>query len=94
MYKLSISPSTIFFISENKTLAGKEDRNYEGEALGRKLAVVFFEHVPDQNLVRRVDRSSLALKPQLLTIAELLQTCGFALPHDPKRSSAAAEPLF
>ena len=94
MYKLSISPSSIFYISENKTLAGKEDRNYEGEAMGRKLAVVFFEHVPDQDLVRRVDRTSLALKPVLLTIAELLQTCGFALPHEPERSSAATELLL
>ena len=94
MYRLSISPSTILYISENKTLAGKEDRNYEGEAMGRKLAVVFFEDVPGQNLVRRVDRTSLGLKPQLLTIAELLQTCGFALPHEPERSSAAAELLL
>ena len=43
MYKLSSSPSAVFYIAENKTLAGKEDRAYEGEALGRKLAIVFFE---------------------------------------------------
>ena len=41
MYKLSSSPSAVFYIAESKTLAGKEDRAYEGEALGRKLAIVF-----------------------------------------------------
>jgi hypothetical protein len=35
MYKLSCQPSVILYIAENKTLAGKEDRSYEGEALGR-----------------------------------------------------------
>ena len=42
MYKLSCRPSVHFYVAENKTLAGKEDRAYDGEALGRKLAVVFF----------------------------------------------------
>ena len=42
MYKLSCRPSAHFYVAENKTLAGKEDRAYDGEALGRKLAVVFF----------------------------------------------------
>ena len=41
MYKLS-SPSAVFYIAENNALVGKADRAYEGEALGRKLAVVFF----------------------------------------------------
>ena len=40
MYKLSCGPS-VFYVSENKSLAGKEDRHYEGEALGRKLVVIF-----------------------------------------------------
>ena len=43
MYKLSSSPSVVFYIAENKTLAGEEDRTYEAEATGRKLAIVFFE---------------------------------------------------
>ena len=33
----------VLYVAENKTLAGKEDRTYEGEAQGRKLAVVLFE---------------------------------------------------
>ena len=41
MYKLPCRPSVHFYVAENKTLAGKEDRAYDGEALGRKLAVVF-----------------------------------------------------
>ena len=30
MEKLSFSPSAVFFIAENKSLAGTEDRIYEG----------------------------------------------------------------
>ena len=43
MYRLSINPAVVLYVAENKTLAGKEDRTYEGEAQGRKLAVVLFE---------------------------------------------------
>ena len=43
MFKLSCRPSAVIYVAENKTLAGKEDRTYEGEATGRKLAFVFNE---------------------------------------------------
>ena len=46
MYKVSCKLATTLYVAENKTLAGKEDRVYEGEALGRKMAIVFFEGVP------------------------------------------------
>ena len=95
MYKLSLCPSVIIYVSENKTLAGREDREYEGEASGRKVAFVFFEAAPGPGgLVQRVNRETLALTPELLTIAELLQTCGFTLPPDPDRSAATAELLM
>ena len=94
MYSLSSSPCTIFYIAENKTLAGKEDKGYQGEALGRKLAVSFFEKV-GENLVQRVDRESMRLQQTLLTIAELLQTIGgVEVPHDPERTAAATEVLL
>ena len=94
MYKLSCSPSSILYVAENKTLAGKEDRTYEGEAMGRKLAIVFFEVAPG-GLVRRVHRETLALQQQLLSLAELLQTIGgVALPPDPARTAADAELLL
>ena len=64
-----------------------------GEANNRKLAVIFFEAI-DGGLVRRVLREGTSLQPQLLTIAEILQACGFVLPVDPLRSSAAAEILL
>ena len=93
MYIISCSPSVILYISENKTLAGKEDRTYDGEALGRKLVVTFFEKVG--GLVQRVDKSSKGLKQQLLNCAEILQTIGgCALPVDPDRSAADTEILF
>ena len=57
MYQLSCRPSVTIYVAENKTLAGKEDRAYEGEAMGRKLALVFFEPAGG-NLVRRADRTS------------------------------------
>ena len=36
MYRVSCKPSLVIYVAENKTLAGKEDRAYEGEAMGRK----------------------------------------------------------
>ena len=95
MYKFSCRPSAIIYVAENKTLAGKEDRTYEGEATGRKLAIVFFEDAGG-GLVRRVDRETLAMKQHLLTLAELLQTIGgfVAVPPDPERTSANTELLL
>lgn len=92
MYKLSCGPS-VFYVSENKSLAGKEDRHYEGEALGRKLVVTFFTQAPDGH-VERVNKDNLAMRQELLTIAEILQACGFALPPDPERTAATAELLL
>ena len=84
----------MIYVAENKTLAGKEDRTYEGEAVGRKLAFVFFEPA-EGNLVRRVDRSTSGMQQQLLSLAELLQTIGgVAVPADPERSSAETELLL
>ena len=42
MYRVSCNPSVVLYVVENKTLAGKEDRAYEGEAMGRKMVLVFF----------------------------------------------------
>ena len=36
MYKLSCKPSAILYIADNKTLAGKEDRTYEGGPWGAR----------------------------------------------------------
>ena len=41
MYRVSCNPSVVLYVAENKTLAGKEDRAYEGEAMGRNLVLVF-----------------------------------------------------
>ena len=71
MYTLSCSPSSILYVAENKTLAGKEDRTYEGEASGRRVAIVFFEDAAG-GLARRVHRESLGMQQQLLSLAELL----------------------
>ena len=84
----------ILYIAENKTLAGKEDRTYEGEALGRKMAIVFFEDAPG-GLVRRVHRENLGMQQQLLSLAEVLQTIGgIAVPPDPARTAADTELLL
>lgn len=85
--------NTLFYINENKTLAGKEARNNAGEALGRKLALTFFEDA-GRGLVRRVNQERLALSSQLLTPAEVLQVCGFALPLDADRTAADTEVLL
>ena len=92
-YKLSSWPSVFFYVSENKTLAGKEDKNNEGEAYGRKMALAFFE-AAGGDIVQRVDKSYEGLKVELLSVAELLQTCGQVLPVDPARSAAESELLL
>ena len=97
MYKVSCKLAALFYIADNKTLAGREDRAYEGEAQGRKLAVVFFEDMPGPGgLVQRVHRESLGMQQNLLTIAELLQTLGGGpvLPADPERTAAQTELLL
>jgi hypothetical protein len=93
MYRLSCSPSVVLYISENKTLAGKEDRAYEGEASGRKLVMTFFED-DGKGLVQRVDRTSLALKQQRISLAELLHTLRIPLPPDADRTAANTELLL
>ena len=94
MYRVSCNPSVILYIAENKTLAGKEDRIYEGEALGRKIAVVVFEDM-DGDLVRRVHRETLGMQQVLLSIAEILQTLAPELvPVEPDRPPAQTELMF
>ena len=91
LYKIPGS-SSILYIMESKTLAGKEARNYEGEAIGRKLVVVFYRaREGPEGIVERVEDSSLAMRPQLLTLAEILIALGFTLPPDPERTSAETE---
>ena len=93
MYRVGDSPSYLYVV-ENKTLAGREDKSYEDEAVGRKLSLAFFES-GEGDLVQRADRSSSGLSQQLLNVAELLQTLGVVvLPPDPDRSSADSELLY
>lgn len=94
-FSFSSCPSVFFYVSENKIVAGRRSR-MEGEALGRNLAVVFFEPLEvGGNLVRRVDRGDLAMTPKLLTIAELMTNCGIRLPlgdgAGASRTAAASE---
>ena len=93
MYRVSLKPETLIYVSENKSLAGKEEKATEGEASGRKLVVTFFEDCED-GLVHRVDREGCTLRPQLLNIAEILQILGCALPPDPERTTATTELLL
>ena len=94
MYRLSCKPSVVLYIAENKTLGGREDKSYEGEALGRKMAVVFFEDY-ERGQVRRVDRETVGMHQVLLSIAEVLQTIGaIIVPPDPARTAAQTELLY
>ena len=85
MYRLFCKPSVVLYIAENKTLAGKENRTYDEEAMGRKLAIVFFED-GDEGMVRRVDRGGAGMHQVLLTLAEILQTIGGVDLHRPDRA--------
>ena len=72
MYRLSCKPSVILYIAENKTLGGREDRSYDGEALGRKMVVVIFEDMPGPGcLARRVHRDTVGMQQVLMSIAEV-----------------------
>ena len=88
MYRVSCNPSVVLYVAENKTLAGREDRAYEGEAMGRNWPWCFFEDT-DAGMARRVDRGFVGMQQELLTLAELLQTLGgIAVPADPERTAA------
>ena len=90
---IDFNPESLLYVMENKSLAGKEDKATEGAATGRKLVVSLFEEGPD-GFTYRVDQEGSALKPQLLSIAEILQSLGFALPPDPDRTTAETELLL
>ena len=95
-YHFPAFPEVYFYVSENKILAGREDRG-EGEAVGRNMVLTFFEPMdqspasPDLR-VHRVDRSSDALATQLMTLAELMRTIGF-VPETPAGASSAQKEL-
>lgn len=90
-FSFSSCPSVFFYVAENKIVAGRRAR-MEGEAVGRNLAVVFFEPLPGaENTVRRVDRSHLAMAPKLLTIADLMTNCGIRVPLGAPRAAAESE---
>ena len=93
MFRISERPETLLYVSENKTLAGKENQLLDGEACGRKLVVTFFEYGED-GLAHRVDRDGCTLRPQLRSIAKILQSLGFIVPPDPERTSADTELLL
>ena len=92
IFTVSCKPEVLVYVCENKTLAGQEHRDHEGEAEGRKLAVTFYEKAG--GLVRPVDRERQGLKLSLLTIAEILQTLGAAVPPDAERPESQTEVLF
>ena len=94
-YAFASCPSVYFYVSENKVVAGRGSRG-EGEAVGRNLAVAFFEPLGtagpgEPRIVRRVLREDLSMKPRLLTIAELMSNCGILLPIDASRTAAESE---
>ena len=90
-YSFASCPEVFFYVSENKIVAGRRSRG-EGEAVGRSLAVVFFEPLgAGQDIVRRVDREHHAMTPKLLTIAELMTNCGIRVPLDASKTAAENE---
>ena len=95
-YAFEAKPDVLFYILENKTLAGREGRSEEGhqEAPGRKVTLCFFERVAElPGHVRRAVRGSSALTPSLLTLAEILHTVGLGPPLDPEKGAAEQEIL-
>lgn len=90
-YTISCNPAVFVYVQENKTLAGKEDKDYEGEAVGRHMVVVPFERLVG-NLLQRVSRSRSGMQGTLLSVAELAQTLGLGVaPADPSEKAADLE---
>ena len=78
----TLRDNLFLYVIEHKSAAGR-DALPEEEALGRPLSVAWFEEeeeLADGILVRRVDRSSKALKTQLSSIAEILHAAGQPFP--------------
>lgn len=93
-YFFKVGPSVIFYINENKILAGG-DRKGEGEAVGRNLVLTFFEDLPGHpGMARRIEREGGSMHPRQMTLAELIQASGVVLPCDPQRTSAESERLL
>ena len=95
-YAFEAKPDILFYVMENKTLAGREDRSEEGhqEAPGRKVTLCFFERAAElPGHVRRADRGSSAMTPTLLTLAEVLHTVGLGPPLDTEKTAAEQEIL-
>ena len=89
IFKLSCNPDVLMYIGENRTLAGQEHREHEGEAMGRKLTIAFYE------MAGGLAQPIGIMKLTLLTIAELLQQIGgVAVPPDPERPAKETEILF
>ena len=66
-----------------------------GEAIGRQMAVVFFEtKEPAGNLVQRTRRETQGMHHELMTIAMLLLALGIVLPADSGRTAAETEILL
>ena len=43
MYTVSCNPNALFYIAANKILSGKERKQHDTEAIGRKNVIVFYE---------------------------------------------------
>jgi hypothetical protein len=84
-------PEVIFYVMDNKVLAGREERG-DTEASSRNLVVVFYEAFEvGAHVVRRVQRDNQAVHPKLLTVPELMLTCGVGLAPRANRTSAEQE---
>ena len=96
MFTVAVDPETLIYVAENKTLAGQEVRGRDDEASGRPLVLAFFRRNTRGFAEQRVGEgeSLTQLKLSSLTLAELLQNLGYALPADPDRTSQEAELLF
>jgi hypothetical protein len=84
-------PDVIFYVQENKLLAGREERG-ESEAVARNVVLVFFEALPgNPGAVRRVARDTPGVITKMMTVPELMLTCGATLKANPARTSAQQE---
>ena len=79
---VELHPIKYFFVGESKIIPGRDAR-MPGEAIGRPIALTWFEQCDDMGgdpLVKRVDDTKAEMQLQLLTLAELLRAAGCYIP--------------
>ena len=94
MYRVSCKPSVVIYVAENKTLAGKEDRAYEGEAMGRTWPRCISKMLMQVWSGELTEALWVCNRSSSLLLSSCRPIGGIAVPADPERTAAHTELLL